>query len=231
MDRPNSRHLAVPQAAPPSQLRHKPSLRERFWARTSANHDGQDDVAVVQEPQPTPSKKAAYVPMNAAAGFSRTVATAAPREREPFRTRRPPSEPRSRSSTESSSLSPYARSPRADLATGGHLYVHAEAEPDDATDYADFIAAAQSEERLRRAASSQRQGNSNSAHARSHYRDSGYYSSSNGGHHEPSLPSAASAAAGHQTRLKTQPSMKAFGQRIAAYIKPPRDEPVSSVRR
>ncbi|KAL7794430.1 hypothetical protein V8C37DRAFT_401453 [Trichoderma ceciliae] len=215
--RPDSRqhtgHLPLPQAAttssPSSRLRHRPSFRDRFWARTSANYDGEDDV--VHESQANPNRKSAYVPRNAASGFSKTVT--APRE--PFR---PGNETRS------------SNEPAINVAAG-HLYVHAESEPG-TTDYADFIAAAQTEERLRRAAS-QRRGNS--ARARSHYRDSGYYSSSNGGRHDhdpcpSSLPSSASAAAG-PPKLKSQPSMRAFGQRIAEYIRPSRDESMPSTSR
>ncbi|UKZ83185.1 hypothetical protein TrVFT333_010990 [Trichoderma virens FT-333] len=219
-NRPNSRqHLSIPQAAtssaPSPQLRHRPSFRDRFWARTSANYDGEDDV--VQEPQANPTKKSPYVPMNAASGFSRTAST----PREQFKRRSRSDE---RPSSRELGINVHARSPLSDLAAG-HLYVHTESEPD-TTDFADFIAAAQTEERVRRAAS-QRQG------ARSHYRDSGYYSASNGGRNDhgpysPSLPSSASAAGA--ARLKAQPS-RTFGQRIAEYIKPPRDDSVPSVSR
>ncbi|RFU82047.1 hypothetical protein TARUN_127 [Trichoderma arundinaceum] len=227
--RPNDRqyagNLLVPGAAtsssPPSQLRHRPSFRDRFWARTSANYDGEDDV--VSEAQAIPSKKSAYVPRNAASGFSRTAT--APHEQSRRR-----NQPDERRSSREAAINLNARSPLSDLAAG-HLYVHAESEPDSTTDYAEFIAAAQTEERLRRAVSQKR---GNAAQPRSHYRDSGYYSSSNGGRHdhEPyssSLPSSASAAG--PGRLKPQPSMRAFGQRIAEYIKPPRDESMSSIRR
>ncbi|KAK4078167.1 uncharacterized protein Triagg1_3183 [Trichoderma aggressivum f. europaeum] len=219
-NRPNSRqNLSVPQtvtsSSPSSQLRHRPSFRDRFWKRTSANYDGEDDV--VHEPQASPIKKSPYVPMNAASGFSRTAAT----PREQFKRRSRTDE---RPSSRESAINVHARSPLGDLAAG-HLYVHAESEPD-TTDFAAFIAAAQTEERVRRAAS-QRQG------ARSHYRDSGYYSSSNGGRHDhepysPSLPSSASAAGA--ARLKAQ-SSRTFGQRLAEYVKPPRDDSVPSVRR
>ncbi|KAL7936479.1 hypothetical protein V8C35DRAFT_295602 [Trichoderma chlorosporum] len=213
------RNLSAPQAtassSPPSQLRHRPSFRDRFWSRTSANYDGEDDV--VQETQANPPKKSAYVPMNAASGFSRTAST----PREQLRQRNQPAE---RPSSRESGVNVHARSPLGDLAAG-HLYVHTESEPD-TTDFATFIAAAQTEERVRRAAS-QRQG------ARSHYRDSGYYSSSNGGRNDhepysPSLPSSASAAGA--ARLKAQ-SSRTFGQRIAEYIKPPLGDSMPPIRR
>ncbi|KAH6609800.1 hypothetical protein Trco_003146 [Trichoderma cornu-damae] len=206
-------YLPAPQAAtsssPPSQLRHRPSIRDRFWARTSANYDGEDDV--VYEAQANPNRKSTYVPRTAASGFSRTVS--APHE--PLRRR---SQPGERRPSKESATNANARWPPSDLAAG-HPCVHAESEPD-TTDYAAFIAAAQAEERLRRAVS-QRHGNS--AGARSHYRDSGYYSSSNGGRHDhepcsPSLPSSPPAAG--PGRLKSQPSIRALGQRIAEYVKP-----------
>jgi hypothetical protein len=43
------------------------------------------------------------------------------------------------------------------------------------------------------------------------------------------LPSTASAAG--PKKLKSQPSMKAFGQRLVEYIKPPRDDSVPPIRR
>ncbi|KAL6887344.1 hypothetical protein HDV57DRAFT_355983 [Trichoderma longibrachiatum] len=245
---PNSRQLAVPQApasaAPFSQLRHRPSFRDRFWTRTSANYDGEDDV--IHESQPSPVKKSPYVPMNAASGFARTSSS----RREQSR-RKPRSDEPSPSTKITGIDAPCAHSPRRDLAPG-HLYVHAESEPEPAaiqtgrditssstTDYAAFIAAAQSQERVRRAAC-QTQGGGAAAARSSQYRDSGYYSSSNGGGgrhdldlerrpYSPSLPSSAGVA-----RVKGRPqlsSKRSFGQRLAEYIKPPRDEAVAAIRR
>ncbi|KAM0261416.1 hypothetical protein ACHAQJ_002269 [Trichoderma viride] len=209
-------NLSVAQAAStssPSQLRHRPSFRDRFWARGSANYNGEDDV--VHGPQVNPTKKSPYIPKNAASGFSKTAT--APHE--PFRPRN------EKRWSKESAINVNASSPLSDLAAG-HLYVHTEAESGTTDDYTDFITAAQTEDRLRRAANS-------GVHVRNHYRDSGYYSSSNGRHeHEPhssSVPSSASAAG--PKKLKSQPSMRAFSQRIAEYIKPLRDESVPPIRR
>ncbi|KAL7811648.1 hypothetical protein V8C26DRAFT_408581 [Trichoderma gracile] len=248
--RSNNRQLAVPQAptpaTQPSQLRHRLSFRDRFWTRTSANYDGEDDV--IHESHQSPVKKSPYVPQNAASGFART--SSSPREQ----SRRSPRSNKPSPSSKDSGFNPHAPSPFRDLAPG-HLYVHtetgSEAEHEaasqtgrDTTDFAAFIAAAQSEDRLRRAAS-QTQGGAAAAAAAaarsSQYRDSGYYSSSNGGGggrhdldlerrpYSPSLPSSAGAARakGQQQQL----SGRSFGQRLAEYIKPPRDEAVAAMRR
>lgn len=198
-------------ASPSPQLRPQPSFRDRFWSKTSANYNGEDDV--IQEPQNNLPKKSAYVPRNAASGFSRT-ATAPHTQLRRKMERRP---------SKDSVIDVYASSPLSELAAG-HLYTHTGPEPS-TTDFADFMTTAQNEERLRQAA--------NAVHAQSQYRDSGYYSSSNGGRadgrYSPSVPSSASAA-GLKTR-KSQPSMRTFGQRIADYIKPPRDESLPPMRR
>ncbi|KAH0489568.1 hypothetical protein TgHK011_009991 [Trichoderma gracile] len=251
----NNRQLAVPQApasaTQPSQLRHRLSFRDRFWTRTSANYDGEDDI--IHESQPSPVKKSPYVPQNAASGFART--SSSPREQ----SRRSPRSNKPSSSSKDTGFNPHAPSPFRDVAPG-HLYVHTEtgseaAEHEDAasqtgrdttTDYAAFIAAAQSEERLRRAAS-QTQGGAAAAAAAaarsSQYRDSGYYSSSNGGGggrhdldlerrpYSPSLPSSAGAARAKGQQQQQQLSGRSFGQRLAEYIKPPRDEAVAAMRR
>ncbi|EGR45288.1 uncharacterized protein TRIREDRAFT_111253 [Trichoderma reesei QM6a] len=256
--RSNNRQLAVPQApttsaTQPSQLRHRLSFRDRFWTRTSANYDGEDDV--IHESQPNPVKKSPYVPQNAASGFSRTSSSLREQSRRTLRPDKP-----SPSSKHDTSFNPYAPSPFRDHLAPGHLYVHTETGSDEpepeheheaassssqtgrdttssttTTDFAAFIAAAQSEERVRRAASQTQGGAARS----SQYRDSGYYSSSNGGGggrhdsdlerrpYSPSLPSSAGVA-----RAKgQQQSGRSFGQRIAEYIKPPRDEAVAAMRR
>ncbi|TFB02660.1 hypothetical protein CCMA1212_005447 [Trichoderma ghanense] len=239
-NRPNSRQLAVPQSSTSStQLRHRPSFRERFWTRTSANYDGEDDV--IHENQPHPVKKSPYVPTNAASGFARTASS--PREQ----SRRKPWSREPSPSNKATSINVQRQPSVSDLAVG-HLYVHTEsdAEPEAAsqtgresntTDFAAFIAAAQSEERVRRAAC-QTQGGAAAAARSSQYRDSGYYSSSNGGgRHDldldrrpcsPSLPSSAGAA---RAKGQQQLSGRSFGQRLAEYIKPPRDEAVAAMRR
>ncbi|PTB65669.1 hypothetical protein BBK36DRAFT_1141619 [Trichoderma citrinoviride] len=231
-NRSNSRQLAVPQASTSAtQLRHRPSFRDRFWTRTSANYDGEDDV--ISKSQPSPVKKSAYVPTNAASGFARTASSPREQSRRKQSRQEEPS-----SSSKDTGINVSVRSPLGDLAAG-HLYVPTESdlEPasptgrDTTTDYATFIAAAQNEERVRHAAS-QRQGGAAVAAVRnsSQYRDSGYYSSSNGGGggggrpYSPSLPSSAGAKG-------QQLSGRSFGQRIAEYIKPPRDEAVAAVRR
>ncbi|KAL6907206.1 hypothetical protein GGI43DRAFT_255577 [Trichoderma evansii] len=191
-------------ASPSSHLRPQPSFRDRFWSRTSANYDGEDDTT--HESQNNLTKKSAYVPRNAASGFSRTAT--APHEQLRRKVERRPSK--------DSVIDVYASSPLSKLAAG-HLYVHTGPESS-TTDFADFMTTAQNDERLRQAA--------NAVHARSQYRDSGYYSSSNGGRtdgrYSPSVPSSASAAG--LKKLKSQPSMRTFGQRITDYIKPPRDD-------
>ncbi|KAL6863613.1 hypothetical protein J3F83DRAFT_197731 [Trichoderma novae-zelandiae] len=252
-NRPNNRQLAVPQASassstPSSPLRHRPSFRDRFWTRTSANYDGEDDV--VHEAQPNPAKKSAYVPVNAASGFARTASSSSPREQS--RRRAQQDEPSSSSKDTGVNVNAHARPPLSDLAAG-HLFVHTESDPEpepgsepaspparDTTDFAAFIAAAQTQERVRRAAS-QRQGAAGAAARSSLYRDSGYYSSSNGGRHDldldrhqrasysPSLP--LSARAKGQGQGQQQPAGRSVGQRIAEYIKPPREESVASMRR
>ncbi|KAH8127064.1 hypothetical protein ACSS6W_006232 [Trichoderma asperelloides] len=199
-------------ASPAPQLRPQPSFRDRFWSRTSANYDGEDDA--ITEPQNNLTKKSPYVPRNAASGFSRTAT--APHEQLRRKVERRPSK--------DSVIDVYASSPLSELAAG-HLYVHTPSSEASATDFADFMTTAQNEERLRQAA--------NAVHARSQYRDSGYYSSSNGGRtdgrYSPSVPSSASAAG--LKKLKSQPSMRTFGQRIADYIKPPRDDSLPPMRR
>ncbi|OTA05828.1 hypothetical protein A9Z42_0065320 [Trichoderma parareesei] len=247
-NRSNSRLLAVPQAptsaAQPSQLRHRLSFRDRFWTRTSANYDGEDDV--IHESQHNPVKKSPYVPQNAASGFSRTSSSPREQSRRSPRLEKP----------SPSSFDPHAPSPFRDHLAPGHLYVHTEtgSEPEPeheaasssqigrdtttTTDFAAFIAAAQSEERVRRAASQTQGGAARS----SQYRDSGYYSSSNGGGggrhdldlerrpYSPSLPSSAGVARA-KAQQQQQLSARSFGQRIAEYIKPPRDEAVAAMRR
>lgn len=205
-------------ASPAPQLRPQPSFRDRFWSKSSANYYGEDDAS--QEPQNNSlAKKGPYVPRNAASGFSRTAT--APREQQlRGKVERKPSK--------DSVIDVYASSPLSEIAAG-HLYVHTSPEASastSTTDFADFMTTAQNDERLRRAA--------NAVHARSQYRDSGYYSPSTGGRadgrYSPSVPSAASAASGLK-KLKSQPSMRTFGQRIADYIKPPRDGALPPMRR
>jgi hypothetical protein len=203
---------ATASPSPSSQLRPQPSFRDRFWSKSSANYNGEDDV--IQEPQNNLTKKSPYVPRSAASGFSRTAT--APREQQLRRKveRRP---------SKDSVIDVYASSPLSEIAAG-HLYIHTGPESS-TTDFADFMTTAQNEDRLRRAA--------NAVHARSQYRDSGYYSPSTGGRtngrYSPSVPSSASAAG--LKKLKSQPSMRTFGQRIADYIKPPRDESLPPMRR
>lgn len=201
-------------ASPSPQLRPQPSFRDRFWSTSSSNYHGEDNV--IQEPQNKLTKKGPYVPRSAASGFSRTVTS--PHEQQLRRkVERQPSK--------DSEIDVYASSPLSNLAAG-HLYTHTGSESQSSTtDFADFMTTAQNEERLRRAA--------NAVHAQSQYRDSGYYSPSTGGRTDgrdsPSVPSSASAAG--LKKLKSQPSMRTFGQRIADYIKPPRDESLPPMRR
>ncbi|KAK1246541.1 hypothetical protein MKX08_000343 [Trichoderma sp. CBMAI-0020] len=207
-------HLSArPATASPSpQLRPQPSFRDRFWSTSSSNYHGEDNV--IPEPQNT-AKKGPYVPRNAASGFSKTATS-----REQQLRRKVERQP-----SKDSVIDVYASSPLSELAAG-HLYTHTGSEAKSSTtDFADFMTTAQNEERLRRAA--------NAVHARSQYRDSGYYSPSTGGRTDgrcsPSVPSSASAAG--LKKLKSQPSMRTFGQRIADYIKPPRDESLPPMRR
>ncbi|KAL7896372.1 hypothetical protein HDV63DRAFT_247842 [Trichoderma sp. SZMC 28014] len=197
-------------ASPSPQLRPQPSFRDRFWSTSSSNYHGEDKV--IQETQNNVTKKGPYIPRNAASGFSRTAAP--PREQQLRRNvERKPSK--------DSVIDVYASSPLSELAAG-HLYIHTGSESQSSTtDFADFMTTAQNEERLRRAA--------NAVHARSQYRDSGYYSPSTGGRYSPSVPSSASAPG--LKKLKSQPSMRTFGQRIADYIKPPREEALPAMRR
>lgn len=188
-------------ASPSPQLRPQPSFRDRFWSKSSANYHGEDHV--IQEPPHNLAKKSPYVPRNAAAGFSRTAT--APREQQPRR-----------KGSKDSVIDVYASSPLSELAAG-HLHIHTDPGSESGTtDFADFMTTAQNEERLRRAAKA--------VHAQSQYRDSGYYSPSTGGRtdgrYSPSVPSSASAAG--LKKLKSQPSMRTFGQCLADYIKPPR---------
>ncbi|KAM0483765.1 hypothetical protein ACHAPX_002261 [Trichoderma viride] len=201
-------------ASPAPQLRPQPSFRDRFWSASSSNYHGEDNV--IQEPQNNPPKKGPYVPRNAASGFSRTATSTREQQLRRIVERRP---------SKDSVIDVYASSPLSELAAG-HLYTHTGSESlSSTTDFADFMTTAQNEERLRRAA--------NAVHARSQYRDSGYYSPSTGGRTDgrdsPSVPSSGSAAG--LKKLKSQPSMRTFGQRIADYIKPPRDESLPPIRR
>ncbi|KAK5996896.1 hypothetical protein PT974_02243 [Cladobotryum mycophilum] len=228
----------TPASTMPStpQIRRRASFRERFWSKASANYNSDDDD-FTPDSHATTVRRSVYIPVCAASGFANTVSSPREPQFKGHLSAMREDEEEEASTASSKTLAPAATRLSQQLIEPGHLYVHTELEPQsEEGDFAAFIAAAEADERARRVLAAAEQRGSLVIGGASHKRrDSGYYSSSFGPRdrdpYSRSPPAAvATPAAATPRTLKRQQSIRAFGQRIAEYIRPLRPEPASTPR-